>query len=43
MRVDMNLGLEGKQVFISASTGGIGLAVADAFLEEGANVIVNGS
>lgn len=38
----MNLGLEGKQVFISASTGGIGLAVADAFLEEGANVIVNG-
>lgn len=38
----MNLGLEQKRVFISASTRGIGLAVAETFLREGADVIVNG-
>ncbi|SFR52235.1 NAD(P)-dependent dehydrogenase, short-chain alcohol dehydrogenase family [Robiginitalea myxolifaciens] len=38
----MDLGLAGKQVFISGSTAGIGLAVAKAFLKEGAAVLVNG-
>ena len=38
----MRLGLENKNVFISASTKGIGKAIAEAFLLEGANVIING-
>ena len=38
----MNLYLNGKKVFITASTGGIGKATAAAFLREGANVIING-
>lgn len=38
----MNLGLEEKRVFITASSGGIGLATAEAFLREGANIIING-
>ncbi len=38
----MDLGLKGKKVFISASSGGIGLATAEAFLREGAVVIING-
>ncbi|MBX3204250.1 MAG: SDR family NAD(P)-dependent oxidoreductase [Labilithrix sp.] len=38
----MNLDLEGKRVFVSGSTAGIGLAVASALLREGASVIVNG-
>lgn len=38
----MDLKLSGKRVFITASTGGIGLAVAEHFLQEGANVFVNG-
>ena len=39
---DMDLGLCGKTVFITASSGGIGKAVAEGFLREGASVIVNG-
>lgn len=38
----MQLELEGKKVFITASTDGIGKATALCFLEEGANVIING-
>lgn len=38
----MNLGLEGKKVFITASSRGIGLATARAFLDEGCYVIING-
>ncbi len=38
----MNLGLKGKNVFVTASTNGIGKEIARNFLEEGANVIING-
>ena len=38
----MELGLNKKNVFITASSDGIGKAIADTFLEEGANVIING-
>lgn len=38
----MQLGFEGKNVFVSGSSGGIGSAVAEAFLEEGARVTVHG-
>lgn len=38
----MNLGLEGKKVFITASSRGIGLATAKAFLDEGCSVVING-
>ncbi len=38
----MELGLEGKKVFISGSSRGIGLATAESFLSEGADVIING-
>lgn len=38
----MDLRLRDKKVFITASSGGIGLATAKAFLGEGANVIING-
>lgn len=38
----MELGLQGKYVFISGSTKGIGLATAEAFLSEGAVVMLNG-
>ncbi len=38
----MELGLLGKTVFITASTSGIGKAIAEAFLREGAAVIING-
>lgn len=38
----MDLGLRDKNVLITASSQGIGLATAEGFLKEGANVIVNG-
>lgn len=38
----MNLHLNNKRVFISGSTSGIGLATAKLFLNEGAEVIING-
>lgn len=38
----MDLGLCDKSVFITASTSGIGKAIATAFLREGATVIING-
>lgn len=38
----MNLQLKGKNVIITASTDGIGFASARKFLEEGANVLING-
>ncbi len=38
----MDLQLIGKKVFISGSTSGIGLCVAKIFLEEGAEVYING-
>lgn len=38
----MDLQLKGKIVFISGSTAGIGYAVAERFLMEGAQVIING-
>lgn len=38
----MDLGLAGKRAFVSGSTQGIGYAVAEALLAEGASVIVNG-
>ena len=37
----MNLGLEGKIVFITGSSQGIGYATAESFLREGATVIIN--
>ena len=38
----MNLGLEGKIIFVSGSSGGIGSAIARAFLDEGAQVVIHG-
>ncbi|MDN3595560.1 SDR family NAD(P)-dependent oxidoreductase [Zunongwangia endophytica] len=38
----MNLQLKGKKAFISGSTQGIGFAIAQQLLEEGASVIING-
>lgn len=38
----MELGLFGKKAVITASTDGIGYAVARGFLEEGARVLING-
>lgn len=38
----MNLGLKGKHVFITASSEGIGYAIAEVFLTEGAIVSING-
>lgn len=34
--------LQGKNVFVTGSTRGIGLAIAEAFAKEGANIILNG-
>ncbi len=38
----MDLGLDGKVAFIAGSSRGIGLAIAHAFLREGARVVVSG-
>src|ERR1700723_1116822 len=38
----MDLQLAGKTALVTGSTGGIGLAIADALAAEGASVIVNG-
>ncbi len=38
----MNLDLQGKTALVSASTAGIGHAIAVQLLEDGANVIING-
>ena len=38
----MNLNLKNKKVFISGSTKGIGYETARLFLDEGAQVIING-
>ena len=38
----MDLGIAGKQAFVSGSTAGIGLAVARALAREGARVTING-
>ena len=38
----MDLGLEGKLALVSGSTAGIGYAIAEALVREGARVIVNG-
>jgi 3-oxoacyl-[acyl-carrier protein] reductase len=38
----MNLNLQGKTALVSASTAGIGHAIAVQLLEDGANVIING-
>jgi NAD(P)-dependent dehydrogenase (short-subunit alcohol dehydrogenase family) len=38
----MDLGLAGKKAFVSGSTRGIGFAVAEALLREGATVVLNG-
>lgn len=38
----MDLGLAGKRAFVSGSTQGIGFAIAEALLREGAEVVVNG-
>ena len=38
----MNLNLKGKVIFISGSSSGIGLGIADSLLNEGCEVIING-
>jgi NAD(P)-dependent dehydrogenase (short-subunit alcohol dehydrogenase family) len=38
----MDLGITGKQAFVSGSTAGIGLAIAQALAREGARVTING-
>lgn len=38
----MDLEMVGKRTFISGSTQGIGYAIAEALLREGATVVVNG-
>lgn len=38
----MDLGLQGKKAFVSGSTQGIGYAVANALVGEGAEVVLNG-
>ena len=41
-QIRMDLKLEGKRAFVSGSTAGIGFAIAEALVREGASVIVNG-
>ena len=38
----MDLGYKGKRCLITASTGGLGLAIAQSMAAEGATVVVNG-
>lgn len=38
----MNLGLEGKLALVTAATGGLGFATANALVEEGARVVICG-
>ncbi|MBC8268134.1 MAG: SDR family NAD(P)-dependent oxidoreductase, partial [Rhodospirillaceae bacterium] len=38
----MDLGLQDKIIVVAGSTGGIGLAIADCFLGEGARVQMSG-
>jgi 3-oxoacyl-[acyl-carrier protein] reductase len=38
----MDLQLEGKRALVTASSGGIGLAIARTLAAEGARVVVNG-
>ena len=38
----MNLGYEGKRCLVTASTGGLGFAIASTMAAEGATVVVNG-
>ena len=38
----MDLGLSGKNALVTASSGGIGEAIAESLAREGARVIVNG-
>ena len=38
----MELGLTGKNVLISGSSGGLGFAIAEGFLSEGVNVLLTG-
>ena len=38
----MNLQLQGKTVFITGSTAGIGFATAQSLAREGSNIILNG-
>ncbi len=38
----MDLGLEGKSIFVAGSSRGIGFEIARCFLEEGANVFISG-
>lgn len=41
-RYSLDLGLKGKLALVSGSTAGIGFAIAEALVREGARVIVNG-
>lgn len=38
----MNLGYDGKRCLVTASTGGLGFAIASAMAAEGATVVING-
>ena len=38
----MDLQLRGKRALVTGSTAGIGLAIAEALLREGASVVING-